>query len=178
MVHYTVIPEIDVLEATVFFLRERHVEVYQVSVPKGMGIDKADAENRVWKVLCADGVPSVYPFSNEGQDVMGISATEWWQVECKGSGEGTPQTQRNNFDLALASVVSYYEEKPAKLPQKYLHYIGAKPYLGLALPASPAYMNEMKRRVRKPLRLALNLWILLYDPESKSIKAVSSEDNY
>jgi len=108
MNHYTVIPEIDVLEATIVFLRERHVEVYQVSVPKGKGIDKAAGENRIWKVLCGDGVPSVLPFSSEGQDVMGISSTEWWQVECKGSGKGTPQTQRNNFDRALASVVSYY----------------------------------------------------------------------
>jgi hypothetical protein len=172
---YLIIPEIDVLVATVAFLRERGVMCYGISVPRGKGIDKRAAEDSAWKAL-GKAIPR---FSTEGADIVGISATEWWQVECKGSGSGKVQTQRNNFDRALASVVSYYEEKPAKLPEKHLNYIGAKPYLGLAIPASPAYLNELERRVRQPLRKVLNLWVLLYEPESKKIRAVSPErDGY
>ena len=178
---HPIIPEIDILEATVVFLRERHVEVYQVSVPKGKGIDKSAGEKRIWKVLSGDGVPSrlpVYPFSDKGQDIMGISATEWWQVECKRSGVGTAQTQRSNFDRALASAVSYYENQARHLPEAYQSWANAKPYLGLALPASSAYLNELDKRVRQPLRKALNLWVLLYQTESKKIRAVPPEDSY
>jgi len=174
---YSIVPEIDVPTAAVVFLRERSVTCYRVSVPRGKGIDKSAAESSAWAALGGD-IPHVQPFSAEGADIIGVSSTEWWQVECKGSGSGKPQTQRNNFDRALASAVSHYEEKPANLPKKYPHYIGARPYLGLALPASPAYLNELKRRVRQPLRRALNLWILLYEPESKSIMALSPEDSY
>ena len=47
---------------------------------------------------------------------------------------------------------------------------------GLALPASPEYLKQLKKRVRQPLRVRLNLWVLLYEPKSKSIRAVSPED--
>lgn len=178
---YPVVPEVDILEAAVVFLRERGVQVYRVSAPKGKGINKAAGENRIWKVLRGDGVQSrlpVYPFSDKGQDIMGISATEWWQVECKGSGVGTAQTQRSNFDRALASAVSYYENQARHLPEAYQGWANAKPYLGLGLPASSAYLNELDKRVRHPLRKALNLWVLLYHMESKKIRAVSPEDSY
>jgi len=177
MSDYLIIPEIDVLVATVAFLRERGVTCYGISVPRGKGIDKSAAESSAWAALGND-IPHVYPFSSEGADIIGISATEWWKIECKGSGTGKSQTQRNNFDRALASVVSYYCEKPVGLPQRYVHYSGARPYLGLALPASPAYLNELKRRVRQPLRKVLNLWVLLYEPTSETIRAVSPEDSY
>lgn len=45
-------------------------------------------------------------------------------------------------------------------------------YLGLALPETEHYIRELKRRVRKPLRQKLNLWILLYDIGSGKIKAI------
>jgi hypothetical protein len=173
----SIIPEIDVLIATIAFLRERGVMCYRISVPRGKGIDKSAAEDSAWKAL-GDDIPRIYPFSVEGADIIGISATEWWQVECKGSGVGKSQTQRNNFDRALASAVSYYEEKPAKLPEEYAQYENARSYLGLALPSSRAYLKELERRVRLPLRRTLNLWVLLYEPGSKKIRAVSPEDAY
>ena len=178
MSDYQVIPEIDVLVATTVFLKERGVKPYRISVPKGKGMDKTSYQERIWKILTSNSAPDVYPFSPEGPDIIGISETEWWQVECKGSGKGVQSTQRNNFDRALASVVSYYEEETKGLPKKYEQYKNAQSYLGLALPASPAYLKELKKRVRKPLREILNLWILLYEPELKSIRAVSPEDSY
>lgn len=174
---HLIIPEIDVLIATVVFLRERGVMCYKISVARGKGIDKSAAEASAWAAL-GDNIQHIYSFSAAGADLIGISATEWWKVECKGSGTGKSQTQRNNFDRALASVVSYYEEKPSNLPKEYAQYGNARPYLGLALPASLSYLNELKRRVRLPLRKTLNLWVLLYEPNSKKIRAVSPEDDY
>lgn len=178
MINYLVIPEIDVLEATVAFLTERSVVCYSVSVAKGKGIDSSSSKGRAWRALIDGGIPPIYPFSAGGSDITGISATEWWRVECKGAGSGTQQTQRNNFDRALASAVSYYCEKAEDLPEEYLHWGSARPYLGLALPASRVYLDALKKRVRQPLRRRLNLWVLLYEPNSKRIGALSPDDNY
>lgn len=178
MTDYQIIPETDVLVATTVFLKERGVKPYRISVPKGKGIDNTSAKNQIWQVLTSNSTPDVYPFSKKGPDIIGISEAEWWQVECKGAGSGTTQTQRNNFDRALASVVSYYGEEIKNLPEQYRQYRNAQPYLGLALPASPEYLKQLRRRVRQPLRERLNLWVLLYEPPSKNIRAVSPEDSY
>jgi len=178
MTHYQIVKEIDVLLETIDFLLDRGVKPYRISSPKGKGIDRQSDEQRIWQVLTSNDIPAVYPFSDEGPDIVGISATEWWQVECKGSGAGKAQTQRNNFDRALASVVSYYEKEAKKLPKNYQGWSKAQPYWGLALPASRAYPNELKKRVRQPLRKVLNFWVLLYETESEKIRAVSPEDSY
>jgi len=174
---YQIIPEIDVLVATTKYLVERHVKPYKISIPKGKGIDyESDHYQIFWKLIPYNIRP--IHFEPTGQDIIGISKTEWWQVECKGSGEGKKSTYRTNFDRALASVVSYYEENTKDLPKEYKQYKSAKPYLGLALPSSPTYLRQLEKRVRQSLRKRLNLWILLYEHETKSIKAVSPEDCY
>lgn len=171
---YPIIQEIDVLLATTVFLVERGIKPYRFSIAKGKGIDRESAKEQIWEVIISKGIRPVY-FHEKGQDIIGVSETEWWQVECKGSGKGVQSTQENNFGRALASVVSYYEEETRELPKQYEQYRNAQPYLGLALPASPAYLKELKRKVRQSLRKRLNLWVLLYEPESKSIRAVSPE---
>jgi hypothetical protein len=108
-------------------------------------------------------------------DFVGISLREFWQLECKGAGSGAQATQRNNFDRALASVVSYYTDSPPTMPDAFAALRGAVPHLGLALPATLDYLRELRRRVHKPLRRRLNLWILLYEPESKTIRAVTPD---
>lgn len=178
MSDYQVIPEIDVLVATTVFLKERGVKPYRISVPKGKGMDKTSYQERIWKILTSNSAPDVFPFSPEGPDIIGISETEWWQVECKGFGSAERSTHVDKFQRGLASVVSYYEEKTKGLPKEYEQYKNAQSYLGLALPASPEYLKELNKRVRQPLRKRLNLWVLLYEPELKSIRAVSPEDSY
>lgn len=172
-----IIPEIDVLVATVFFLKERGVKCYRISVARGRGIDKRASETSARAAL-GNEISHIHSFSSGGADIIGISTTEWWNIECKGSGTGVSQTQRNNFDRALASVVSYYEEKPSNLPKEYAQYTNVRSCLGLALPASKAYLNELKKRVRQPLRKTLNLWILLYEHNSKKIRAISPSETY
>jgi hypothetical protein len=166
-----IIPEPDVLIATTAFLIKRGVIPYQFSIAAGRGIDSTGATDRLRNAFTSIGHSP--RFSGNGADIIAVSNTEWWIIECKGTGSGKPQTQRNNFDRALASVVSYFEEKPQGLAADFATAIV---YLGLALPASPAYLKELRRRVRSPLRKRLNLWVLLYEPESKTIKAVSPEE--
>jgi hypothetical protein len=95
-----IVTEPDVLIATTVFLIERGAMPYQFSVAAGKGIDKSGATERSNRAYAAFGR---FPrFAGNGADILAISETEWWIIECKGSGIGKPQTQRNNFDRALA----------------------------------------------------------------------------
>lgn len=173
MTEDSVIAEPDVLIASTVFLIKRGVTPYQFSVASGKGIDTSGATERMNKWFATVGhSPS---FVGTGADIVGFSDSEWWVVECKGSGTGKPQTQRNNFDRALASVVSYFEDQPQGVPEEHRNL---RVCLGLALPATPAYLNELQRRVRLPLRKKLNLWVLLYEPESKNIRPVAPDETY
>ncbi len=124
--------------------------------------------------MTASGVPAaLIQFVNHGPDFLGISKGEFWQVECKGAGTGVQSTQRNNFDRALSSAVSYFGEPVPDLPEEFAALRNAAPHVGLALPATADYLRELRRRVRQPLRQALNLWVLLYNPQTQSIATVS-----
>ena len=165
--------EAHVLRATTVFLIERGASPYQFSIASGKGIDSKSIEANLKELFSKVGYnPS---FVSNGPDILAISEEEWWIIECKGSGFGTPQTQRNNFDRALASVVSYYEDSPNELQNEYKN---VKVTLGLALPATRQYLNELRRRVRKPLRKRLNLWILLFDIGTQKIIPVQPEHDY
>ena len=133
------IEEGDVLLATIRFLLGRKAIPYQVSVATGQGIDAEQIKSEVRRIF--GEVPFKPTFKGAGPDVVAVSEDEWWQVECKGAGTGKPQTQRNNFDRALASVVSYYDDDtPENLPN---WAQATSPFLGLALPASTTYLREL-----------------------------------
>ena len=172
-----IVGEIEVLDATLNYLLSRNVLPYRFSLPRGKGINYKANSERILQRYKKAGIQPI--LSTEGADITAMSKTEWWQVECKGTGSGKRQTQRNHFDRALASVVSYYEDDPSddrlELPEKYKK---AQPFLGLALPDSNEYLNELTRRVRKPLRQKLNLWILFYDSDTESIRPISPTDEY
>jgi len=185
------IPEADVLVAAGLFLSERGVVLYRFSPPRGRDINTSSCQTRIYTEVVipqmigtgsrhADRLKAVHSWdmSAHGPDIIGISPSEWWQVECKGCGSGKAQTHRNNFDRGLASVVSYYVDKIEELPARFRkdEYRNAHLCLGLAMPAVPAYLSELRKRARPPLRKALNLWLLLYEPSSKKIIAVSPEE--
>ena len=162
-----IVPETDIIISTVIYLVQRGVTPYHFSIPQGRGIDTQETKKKLEDVY--RGININPTFSSDGADILALSEKEWWHIECKGAGSGKPQTQRNNFDRALSSVVSYYGEDNSKLPEK---FSGAIQYLGLVLPATDQYIRELKRRVRKPLRQTLNLWILLYDIDSGKIRDI------
>ena len=167
-----IVPEVELLKSTISFLASRGVLPYQMSPPSGLGIDTTEFKSEM-EALFAEF--RLQPnFVGNGPDLIGQSETEYWMVECKGSGAGQPPTQRTHFDRALASVVSYYEDVPPDSNSN------ATVYLGLALPKTPSFLKELNRRVRSPLRQNLNLWLLLYDYDTKSIEPIEpgSEQNF
>ena len=165
-----IIPEVNVLRATISYLAGRGVFPVQMSPPTGQGIDTSNFKKEMTELFSKFGAQP--NFVGNGPDLIGASETEYWLVECKGSGTGKPSTQRNNFDRALASVVSYYEDTSPDTNTNAIFF------LGLALPKTPSYLKELKRRVRIPLRCKLNLWILLYDRATNSISSISPENEY
>lgn len=171
----TSIGEGDVLLATFRFLTmERKTIPYRISVPSGKDIDHSSIETSIkdfYKTL--NWEPELV---GSGPDIIAISEKEWWCVECKGFGKGKNSTHRNNFDRGLASVVSYYEDKPNIPPGLNEYAKDSGVFLGLALPASTQYLRELERRVRSPLRQRLNLWILLY--EQSKIRAISPSEGF
>ncbi len=166
------ISEGDVLLATTrYLIQERKVLPYRFSVATGKDVDHSSIKEEIRKLFGPTGREP--KFSGHGPDIVAVSEHEWWCIECKGTGTGKPSTQRNNFDRALASVVSYYEDNPRTL---FRLAKDARVFLGLALPASPQYLKELERRVRSPLRRQLNLWILLY--EKSVIRAVAPGERF
>lgn len=170
-----IIPELDVLLATVLWLRERGCRPIRLSISSGSHAGRRADRIRLREQLAAAGLSTGWTTASEGPDVVAASPNEVWKVECKGAGTGVASTQRNNFDRALASTVSYYGGWTSEVA-------GAPPeatrYLALAIPWTPDYARELRRRVRTDLRTRLGLWILLYDPGSSAIIAVEPGTEY
>ena len=181
------VTENEVLIAAARWLFRRNVFPYQFSVAHGKGIDYSSNQDilidelRLQEIIKQLSLPR---FEGHGPDILGLDTqslqkvigeqeinpenSEWWQIECKGAGKGKPPTQRNNFDRGLASVVSYYG--PSQ------EFKNAKPYLGFALPNT--FKEQLKTRLRRPLRKVLNLWVLIYDPDDESVHAVPPDAEY
>ena len=163
MAAYEVVDEGTVLVATIRYLIRNGSIPTDVSVARGKGIKPKEIGVRVKRVFREESKKSakLLKFRGSDPDIVAVSDKSFWKVECKGSGTGKPATLRNNFDRALASVVSYYEDCPPK---------AGKLFLGLALPASELYLKQLETRVGVPLRKRLNLWILLYDRKRGNIQ--------
>lgn len=159
-----VVSEGEVLVATIRFLFGIGATPTHISVPHGQGIDTQSIKEEVERVFRDEPRKSVKPeFVGSGPDVEAVSDDLYWKIECKGYGTGKPSTQRTSFDRALASVVSYYEDRRPVA-------------LGLALPASEEYLHLLRTRVGKSLRTRLNLWVLLY--HQGEIKPINPYEYY
>ena len=133
-----VIPEIDVLIAASLWLWSQRAIPIQYSIARGQGIDSGDHKQRLVKALDEAGVPSnLRRFVASGPDLVAVSKTRFWQVECKGHGVGKQSTLRNNFDRAVASAVSYYTDSIEPIIPEVAE---AQPTLGLAIPNTTEFM--------------------------------------
>ena len=154
---------------------------YQFSIASGQGSAAGEVKAKIRRDFAAiDREPRVV---SRGPDLLGFSDHEWWAIECKRSGAGKPQTQRNNFDRALASVVSYYDSSPssdipaldASVFTPALH----KPRLpeidrqhGLGIRQRPTCPRSL---IARPMRLSSSIqWCEnpLYSPGQSSMTAV------
>ena len=185
------VKENDVLIAAARWLLRRNVLPYQFSVARGQGIHYPTERARVINELPLhefyQKLDIELPlFRNDGPDILGLDSqsflkvankqeidpenSEWWQIECKGAGEGKKSTQRNNFDRGVASVVSYYGPST--------EFRNARPHLGFALPNTEHFKHLLKTRLRRTLRTRLDLWVLVYDSGDKSVHAVPPDAEY
>lgn len=170
------VPEIDVLIGVARWLWiEKRVWPANFSIARGQGIDAAESKRRLETALASleapEGVAEFRFYSSKGPDITGVSGDEIWQIECKGIGAGKDTTHRNNFDRALASTVSYYDDRVDNWPDH-------KVIVGLALPDAPIFRRLLKSKVRGPLRRRLNLWVLLFNRDDNSIISIEPAADY
>ena len=156
-----VIPEEHVLVGTLMYLLNKGWDIESVSPATGEGLKPVGEQRQLIEfVMNAAERPigSENFFRSDGPDVIAHRGGEVWTFECKGLGKGKPNTLKNHFDRAVASVMSYYDKSGTKL--------------GLAL--HPLYLDKYGKKLPAALRMATNLHILLV--EDKTTRLIEPED--
>lgn len=136
--------EVDVLIEVAKWLYSNswQLEKLSSSCPKDKGKIKTE--------LTASGISiGNIDFQHAGEDIKARKENILWKIECKGLSSGKRETDKNNFDRAVASCVSYFTKKD-----------GLR--LGLALPESKEYKKFIIEKLPQALREALDLWVFLY----------------
>jgi len=171
----TVVPELDVLLPTLKWLAQEGVKPTCVSVSAGSAAGIYADRDRVQAVFNELGIADKNCWMiNSGPDIVGIGNGDLWLIECKGAGTGASSTHRNNFDRALASVVSYYDYNPPNVDTNSVKRL----IIGLALPATTIYTRQLKQRVGHKLRARLDLWIFLVQPNGGAVSVIQPEEQY
>jgi hypothetical protein len=159
-------PEIDVLIDAAVWIHQNGWRLQSISPPGGQGTKRGDQIQKIKERLLEAGVIfDNMEFTPGGPDIIARLDSSLWKIECKGLGGGKPQTLKNNFDRAVASTVSYYNKKD-----------GLR--LGLVMPKAEPYLGLIRRKIPQALREALSLWILLYNLDDKSVKAIKPEEPF
>lgn len=156
------IPENDVLIAVAKWLHANGWQIKKVSMARGQQIDQAEERKKLRSNFESIGIAiDGLRFTPQGADIEATSGADIWKIECKGMGDVKPQTLKNNFDRAVASAVSYYDNSK-----------GLR--LGLALPFE--YSRLTKDKLPLPLRMALSLWVLLYVSADDEVYAFAPDE--
>lgn len=147
----TLISELEVLVDTALWLVRNGWSVETISVAKGRGLPPVDQQKEeIRRAFAADNMTfDGKIFRPRGPDITASSHDGMWKIECKGLGEGRAQTHRNNFDRAVASVMSYFDNPQTRL--------------GLALANDYLWIYNFSERLPLTLRRATNLWVLLLE---------------
>jgi hypothetical protein len=159
------IPEVNVLIATTIWLHNEGWSIEKLSTASGTGIDYIDSKNTIKSELLKIGIDAKgIEFVHNGEDIRAKKDNTIWRIECKGLAETMkPETTRNQFDRAIASAVSYYNQTQ-----------GIR--LGLALPEQ--YRQNIKNRLPSALRSAINLWVLLYISADNYVLPLPPQDEF
>jgi hypothetical protein len=147
----TLTSELEVLIATTVWLLRNKWNVEAISIARGSGLPPVEYQKEeIRKAFNAENVPfDGKIFKPQGPDIVARSDEGIWKIECKGSGKGKPQTQRNNFDRAVASVMSYFDAPLTRL--------------GLALANDYLWVYNFSERLPQDLREATSLWVFLLE---------------
>jgi hypothetical protein len=152
------VPEIDVLIETIVWLHSNGWVSDTVSLPKGQGFDSCEQIAKLCIRLTKEGI-KLPKQDSRGPDIIARKEDDVWKIECKGLGKGVAQTLRNNFDRALASAVSYFDQKN-----------GLR--IGIALPKEPTYLGLVQSRIPRALRESINMWVFLWDEGKKRLDVI------
>jgi len=156
------VPEINVLIETLKWLYRDGWSVETISIARGAIPDYVTARKMIAEDIKFLGMSlSNVEFKHDGEDIIARKGTSLWKLECKGLSGGKTQTDRNNFDRAVASAVSYYT-KTQDLR------------IGLSLPEY--YKRYFPHRLPKTLRTRLNLWVFLYSGKDEMYAFAPDED--
>ena len=147
----TLASELEVLIGTALWLLRNGWRVETISIAKGRGLPPVNQQKEeIRKAFNADNAPfDEIMFRPEGPDIIASSHEGIWKIECKGLGGGRAQTHRNNFDRAVASVMSYFDSPQTRL--------------GLALANDYLWVYNFSERLPQTLRVATNLWVFLLE---------------
>jgi len=138
------IPETDVLIGTIKWLQANGWQIEKISPPHGQGIRSSDESINIMgqQGISLAGVR----IESHGEDIQARLGEIVWKIECKGLGVGKKTTDKNNFDRAVASTLSYLTVEGLRL--------------GLALPEYYRYF--LRKKLPQALRTKTNLWVFLY----------------
>lgn len=150
----TISSELEVLIATLVWLVRNGWTIEAISVAAGYGLPSVDRQkNEIKKALVAKNVSiDQVIFKAKGPDIVACSQEGVWKIECKGLGKGKAQTHRNNFDRAVASVISYFDDPSTRL--------------GLAVANDYLWAYNLSERLPQTLRAVTNLWVFLLENET------------
>ena len=141
------IVEAEVLAATAVWLKKNGWTLETISFPKGQEIEMSN-QYPFFKEYLEDNFLTIEEniiFLTNGPDIIATKDGVKIKVECKGYCNATAPTLRNNFDRALSSCVTYFDDTNIKL--------------GLAIP--DYYKKDVQKRVPVALRKALKMSIFL-----------------
>lgn len=147
----TLTSELDVLIATSLWLVRNGWSVESISIARGSGLPSVQQQKEsISKAFKTDNVMfDEGVLRPVGPDIIASSYSGEWKIECKGLGQGRAQTHRNNFDRAVASVMSYFDSPETRL--------------GLALANDYLWIYNFSERLPQALREATNLWVFLLE---------------
>jgi hypothetical protein len=148
----TRVSELEVLIATSLWLYEHNWQIDSISIATGAGLPPIERQKEVvLQEFRSAHIPFAIKtlFNHRGPDIVARSDELVWKFECKGISLAKPQTHRNNFDRAVASVVSYYDAQ--------------RPRLGLALANDYLWQYHFGDRLPIALRQATDLWVILVE---------------
>lgn len=150
------ISEVDVLFATSLWLIKNDWQLDVISFPKGQVISSPDQLQFFKDSFESNAytLPNTVKFLTNGPDIIASKGNIKWKIECKGYSNATSQTLRNNFDRALASCVTYFDDN-------------TNLRLGLALP--DYYKIDVQKRIPIALRTSLKLSIFLYNTKTQIV---------
>lgn len=160
------VDEIEVIAKTAVWLAKEGYKLAAISIPKIQHMSPEEQKNYLITTLkSARCEPVELNFYSDGPDIIAEKEDICLKVECKGLGKGKSTTHRNNFDRALASVVSYYDGTD-------------NIHLGLAFPDAPDYVRHLSKRVPDELRKTINIWIFLLSEDGQDLRVFSPESRF